>query len=62
MEGRKEMEAAFEAKLQGLFNGVVLPLEQKTRMLENIRAMIAIASANKNLPEVLDLDEPAKSG
>ena len=59
MEGRKEMEAAFEAKLQGLFNGIVLPLEQKTRMLENIRAMIAIASANRNLPEALeDLDEP----
>ena len=59
MDGRAEMEAAFEAKLQGLFSNVVLPLEHKTRILNNIKEMLKIAAANKHLPEELkDPDEP----
>ena len=59
METRADMEAAFEEKLKHFFDGVVLPLENKARMLENIKGMIAAASANRNLPEALeDLDEP----
>ena len=62
MTDRKAMYGAIEEKLKHLFDGVVLPLEKKARILEKIHDLIKIAAANKHLPELLDLDEPAKSG